>query len=71
MSLLIANVLTSLVGRAMPQLNMMAIGYNVNALVLLSALAISIGSIGWVFQEELVLWVEFTSELIPKTGNHG
>ena len=55
----------------MPQLNMMAIGYNVNALVLLSALAISIGSIGWVFQEELVLWVEFTSEMIPKTGNHG
>ncbi len=70
-SLILANVLTSLVGRAMPQLNMMAIGYNVNALVLLSALAISIGSIGWVFQEELVLWVEFTSELIPKTGNHG
>jgi flagellar biosynthesis protein FliR len=70
-ALILANVLTSLISRAMPQLNMLAIGFNVNALVLLSTLAISVGGIGWAFQEELVSWIEMTSELVTRTDNHG
>lgn len=63
--LLLANLVTALIGRTLPQLNIMAIGFNVNVTVLLIVLTLSITSIGWVFQDELGTWVEKTINLLP------
>jgi flagellar biosynthesis protein FliR len=64
-TLLLANLVTALIGRTLPQLNIMAIGFSLNVTILLIVLALSVTSIGWVFQDELALWVEKTIDLLP------
>jgi flagellar biosynthesis protein FliR len=51
-------------------LNIMAIGFNLNVTIMILVLAMSIASIGWVFQNELVDWVEQTTGLfaMPNTN---
>jgi flagellar biosynthetic protein FliR len=60
-ALLLANFVTALIGRTLPQLNIMAIGFSLNVTIMILVLALSIASIGWVFQNELVEWVERTT----------
>lgn len=62
-ALLLANFVTALIGRTLPQLNIMAIGFSLNVTIMILVLATSIASIGWVFQNELVEWVEGTTSL--------
>jgi len=62
-ALLLANFLTALIGRTLPQLNIMAIGFNINVTIMILVLAMSMASIGWVFQNELVEWIEKTTGL--------
>lgn len=62
-ALLLANFVTALIGRTLPQLNIMAIGFSLNVTIMILVLAMSIASIGWVFQNELVEWVERTTSL--------
>lgn len=56
-ALLLSNLFTGLLARTLPQLNVLAIGFNINALALLTLLFMSLGSVTWVFQHELVVWV--------------
>jgi flagellar biosynthesis protein FliR len=65
-ALLLANFVTALVGRTLPQLNIMAVGFNLNVTIMILALAMSMASIGWVFQNELVEWVEMTTNLFKE-----
>ncbi|MGB7345088.1 MAG: flagellar biosynthetic protein FliR [Pirellulaceae bacterium] len=53
-ALLLSNLVTGLVSRTLPQLNVLAIGLSINALAILVVTAITIGSAGLVFQDELV-----------------
>lgn len=62
-ALLLANFVTALIGRTLPQLNIMAIGFNLNVTIMILVLAMSVASIGWVFQNELIEWVEKTTNL--------
>jgi flagellar biosynthetic protein FliR len=70
-SLLIANLVTALIGRTLPQLNIMAIGFNINVLVFLWMLGLSIGGLGWVYQSELAGWIEQLQLLFPSLNRHG
>jgi flagellar biosynthesis protein FliR len=54
-ALLLSNLVTGLISRTLPQINVLAIGLSVNALALLVVLAITIGSAGLIFQNELSL----------------
>ena len=65
-ALLLANFVTALIGRTLPQLNIMAIGFNINVTVMILILILSMSSIGWVFQNELVDWIEMTTSLFSK-----
>ena len=51
-ALLLANMITGLVSRTLPQLNLLAIGLNVNALTLLLIAMLSVAAIGGVFETE-------------------
>jgi flagellar biosynthetic protein FliR len=62
-ALLLANFVTALIGRTLPQLNIMAIGFSLNVTIMILVLTMSMASIGWVFQNELVEWVEKTTSL--------
>ncbi len=71
LAIFLANLVTALIGRTLPQLNVLAVGFNINALVLLSILVLTMGSVGWVFQNELAGWIERTTELFPSLVDHG
>jgi len=62
-ALLLSNLITGLVSRTLPQLNVLAIGLSLNALALLIVTALTIGSIGYVFQSELESTVVRVREL--------
>lgn len=57
-ALLLSNLVTGLVSRTLPQLNILAIGLPVNALTLLSVACMTLGGTAWIFQDELMLTFE-------------
>jgi flagellar biosynthesis protein FliR len=52
-ALMLATIVLGLISRTLPQLNILAIGFGLNALVSFVVLAISIGAMAWLFQEQL------------------
>ncbi len=50
-ALLLATLVLGLVGRTLPQLNILVLGFGVNSLVTMGALIVSIGAIAWLFQD--------------------
>jgi flagellar biosynthesis protein FliR len=52
-AMLLATLIVALMNRTIPQLNALAVGLNLNALIVLAVFALSLGSAGWVFQEEV------------------
>lgn len=67
-ALLLSNLVTGLISRTLPQINVLAIGLPINALTLLMVLALSITSIGYVFQDELVAALEQLERLFDAGG---
>jgi flagellar biosynthesis protein FliR len=52
-ALLLATLILGLVSRTLPQLNVMALGFGVNATVALVAIGISLGGACWIFQGQI------------------
>ncbi len=50
-ALLLATLVLGLIGRTLPQLNILVLGFGVNAIVTLAVLIVSIGAVAWLFQE--------------------
>jgi len=62
-SLLLANLVLGLIGRTLPQLNILAVGFGINSLLTFGALVLSVGAAVWVFQDQ----IEPTLEAILET----
>jgi flagellar biosynthesis protein FliR len=52
-AILLSTIVLGLVSRTLPQLNILAIGFGINAMVTLAAVLFSLGAIVWVFQAEI------------------
>jgi flagellar biosynthetic protein FliR len=52
-ALLVATLILGLVGRTLPQLNILALGFGANAIVALVALSLSLGGAAWLFQDQI------------------
>jgi flagellar biosynthetic protein FliR len=52
-ALLLATLIVGFVSRTLPQLNIMALGFGINAVVALVAIGASLGGACWVFQDTL------------------
>ena len=52
-ALLLATLLLGLVSRTLPQLNAMQIGFGINSFVTLGMLSLSMGTVAWLFQEQI------------------
>jgi flagellar biosynthesis protein FliR len=50
-ALLLSNIVLGLVSRTLPQINVIAVGFGINALLALGVLFLSIGAAAWTFQE--------------------
>jgi len=57
-ALLLSNLVTGLISRTLPQINVLAIGLSINALAMLMVLALTIGSAGLIFRHELAVAVD-------------
>ncbi len=57
-ALLLSNLVTGLISRTLPQINVLAIGLSINALAMLVVTALTIGSAGLIFRQELATAVE-------------
>ncbi|TWT98332.1 flagellar biosynthetic protein FliR [Stieleria varia] len=58
LTLIATQLLVGLISRTMPQINIFAVGLNLNVLAMLVVTALTIGSAGLIFQEELSLATE-------------
>ncbi|MDC0936036.1 flagellar biosynthetic protein FliR [Pirellulales bacterium] len=52
-ALCLATLVLGLVGRTLPQINILVVGFGVNALLTLASLFVSIGAIAWAFPEHI------------------
>lgn len=61
-ALLLATLVVALIGRTLPQLNAMVLGFSVNSIVTFGVVALSLGAAVWVFQDELASAVDLLVE---------
>jgi len=52
-ALLLATLVLGLVGRTLPQLNVLSLGFGLNTMVAFGTLALSLGTIAWLFEDQL------------------
>ena len=52
-SLLLATLVLGLIGRTLPQLNILALGFGLNSLLAFAALALTLGAAAWAFQDQI------------------
>ena len=57
-ALLLSNLVTGLISRTLPQINVLAIGLSINALAMLIVFSITVGSVGLIFRDELAAAAE-------------
>jgi flagellar biosynthesis protein FliR len=66
-SLLLALIVLAIIGRTVPQLNVLVLGFSLNALVAMSILALTLGGGVWAFQDELGTTFEVLSGALTTT----
>ena len=52
-ALLLATLALGLVGRTLPQLNVLTLGFGANSLLAFAALGLSLGTAAWAFQDQV------------------
>jgi len=52
-AMLLATLVLGLISRTLPQLNVMHMGFGINSMITLCAMALSMGAMAWVFQEQV------------------
>lgn len=63
-ALLMAILVLGLISRTLPQLNVIAVGFSLNAMVMMVTLALSLGAVAWVLQERTELVIESMTEVL-------
>ncbi|HAC91721.1 MAG TPA: hypothetical protein DCF63_14010, partial [Planctomycetaceae bacterium] len=63
-ALLLSNITTGLLARTLPQLNVLSIGFNLNVSAMMMVLFISLGSVSWIFQNELAYWMDACRKIV-------
>jgi len=63
-ALLMAILVLGLISRTLPQLNVIAVGFSLNSMVMMLTLAMSLGAIAWVVQEQAELVIERMTEVL-------
>ena len=63
-ALLLATLLLGLIGRTLPQINILLVGFGVNSMLTLAMLMLTIGAVVWTFQEPLAATLEMLSDVV-------
>lgn len=63
-ALLMSVLIMGLISRTLPQLNVIAVGFNLNSMMTLAALSLSLGAAVWAFQEQAAMGLEAIRETL-------
>ena len=66
LALLLSIIVLGLISRTLPQLNVIAVGFSLNTLVMLATLSITLGSAVWVFQHYIELGVDQVTDMFDR-----
>jgi flagellar biosynthesis protein FliR len=66
-ALLISNLMLGLISRTLPQINVIAVGFGLNALLAMGLLFLSIGAAAWTFQEPTIDVMQRIQEALVAT----
>lgn len=67
-ALLLSNLVLGLISRTLPQINVIAVGFGVNALLAMGVLFLSIGAAAWTFQEPTIGVMRQIQEVLTNAG---
>ncbi|MDZ4782959.1 MAG: flagellar biosynthetic protein FliR [Planctomycetia bacterium] len=67
-ALLLATLVLGLVGRTLPQLNLMALGFGINAVVMFVLLALGMSALAWLVENELPEVMELVYQALRGMG---
>ena len=68
-ALLLATLVLGLIGRTMPQINLLAVGFGVNSLLTLGCLFATLGTIAWAFPQQAFWAVDLIKEALHQATN--
>ena len=66
-ALLVGLITAGWISRLLPQLNMIVLGWNLNAVLALAMILLTLGGMAWVFQQHVQLAVEYLGQLWTPT----
>lgn len=66
-AMFLATLALALISRTLPQINTIAVGFNINAILLAGVLFITMGSIAWTFQEPMRETIAELATLVHST----
>ena len=65
-ALCLSTLVLGLIGRTLPQINILVVGFGVNALLTLSCLFVSIGAIAWAFPQQAAAILEQLTQAVQE-----
>ena len=65
-ALLLSTLVMGLISRTLPQLNILMVGFGLNAMLTFAALSLTIGAAAWVFQDQVEPAMETLLEALPR-----
>ena len=63
-ALLLSTLLLGLIGRTLPQINILAIGFGINSMLALGTLMLSVGTSAWAFPQQTTTVIELLQDAI-------
>ena len=67
-ALLLSNLVLGLISRTLPQINVIAVGFSLNALLTLSILFLTVGAAAWTFQDPTLDVLHRVHDALVPTG---
>ncbi len=67
-ALLLSTLVMGLIGRTLPQLNILAVGFGMNSMLMFSTLSLVLGATVWVFQDEVGPALQLVLESLVDSG---
>jgi flagellar biosynthesis protein FliR len=67
-ALLLATLVTGLISRTVPQINVIAVGFGLNSMLLMGTLLLSLGAVAWTFQDPILDTIQHIQESLIRTS---
>jgi len=67
-ALLLSTLVLGLIGRTLPQINILAVGFGINALLTLGCLFTTLGAIAWAFPQQASAAIDLVMEAVQQSA---